>query len=240
MKTSFKKWLALILVLAATAISTSSIAAPPTSFSKAKKIAVKIYQDHPTSFYCGCDIKWQGKKGVPDLASCGYQVRKQKKRASRIEWEHVVPAWQFGHQLQCWQDGGRKNCKKNKQFKRMEADLHNLRPAIGEVNGDRSNYKFLPWNGNSGAFYGQCEMKIDFKNRRADPPAKARGAIARTYLYMNQEYKFSLSRQQRQLMEAWNRQYPVSSWECERDRRIAKVQDSHNPFVYQDCQKNGL
>ncbi|MDX1304133.1 MAG: deoxyribonuclease I [Photobacterium sp.] len=239
MKTSFNKWLALMLLLTATAISTSSIAAPPTSFSKAKKIAVKIYQDHPTSFYCGCDIQWQGKKGIPDLASCGYRVRKQKRRASRIEWEHVVPAWQFGHQLQCWQDGGRKNCKKNKQFNRMEADLHNLTPAVGEVNGDRSNYQFLPWNGNSGAFYGQCEMKIDFKNRRADPPEHSRGAIARTYLYMNQEYQFSLSRQQRQLMEAWNRQYPVSTWECERDRRIAKVQDSHNPFVFAACEKTG-
>jgi len=47
---------------------------------------------------------------------------------------HVVPAWEFGHQLQCWQDGGRKNCgKNNPQFKKMEADLHNLVPAVGAV-----------------------------------------------------------------------------------------------------------
>ncbi|WP_411020426.1 endonuclease, partial [Salmonella sp. ZJLS19Sal_0228] len=81
----------------------------------------------------GCDIQWQGKKGTPDLKGCGYQVRKQEKRASRIEWEHVVPAWQFGHQLQCWQQGGRKQCSRHDTaFKRMEADLHNLTPAIGE------------------------------------------------------------------------------------------------------------
>ncbi len=61
------------------ALSNAVIAAPPTSFSAAKREAVKIYKDHPTSFYCGCDINWQGKKGVPDLASCGYQVRKQEK-----------------------------------------------------------------------------------------------------------------------------------------------------------------
>ncbi len=86
--------------------STFVFSAPPSSFSKAKKEAIKIYFDHPTSFYCGCDISWQGKKGKPDLDSCGYQVRKQLKRASRIEWEHVMPAWNFGHQRQCWQDGG--------------------------------------------------------------------------------------------------------------------------------------
>ena len=44
---------------------------------------------------------------------------------------------------QCWQEGGRKNCiKTDAVFKKMEADLYNLKPAIGEVNGDRSNYQF--------------------------------------------------------------------------------------------------
>src|SRR5690606_33905669 len=98
------------------------LAAPPANFSAAKKEALQIYQDYPVSFYCGCEIQWQGKKGIPDLQSCGYQVRKQQNRASRIEWEHVVPAWQFGHQRQCWQNGGRKNCSKHDvQFRSMEA-----------------------------------------------------------------------------------------------------------------------
>ncbi|UTV28150.1 deoxyribonuclease I [Photobacterium atrarenae] len=216
-----------------------ALAAPPASFSKAKKIAVQIYQDHPVSFYCGCAITWQGRKGIPDLQSCGYQIRKQPKRASRIEWEHVVPAWQFGHQLQCWQDGGRKNCRKNAAFRTMEADLHNLTPTIGEVNGDRSNFSFMPWSHQQGAYYGQCAMKVDFKARRADPPVAARGPIARIYLYMSDTYPFRLSRQQRQLMEAWDRQHPVSDWECERDRRIAKVQRNHNPYVLQACQAQG-
>ena len=221
-------------------IPTVTIATPSssTSFAKSKKIAVEIYQTHPVSFYCGCPIKWINKKGVPELAQCGYQVRKQQRRANRIEWEHVVPAWQFGHQLQCWQKGGRKNCTRNdKQFKSMEADLHNLVPAIGEVNGDRSNFRFSQWNGSKGAFYGQCAFKVDFKGRVAEPPAQSRGAIARTYLYMNNEYKFNLSKAQRQLMEAWNKQYPVSTWECTRDERIAKIQGNHNQFVYKACTK---
>jgi deoxyribonuclease-1 len=222
-----------------TVLITSSqvLSAPPSSFSKAKKEALKIYSDHPTSFYCGCDITWQGKKGIPDLASCGYAVRKQQKRASRIEWEHVVPAWQFGHQRQCWQSGGRKNCTKNDTvFRSMEADLHNLTPAIGEVNGDRSNYNFSQWNGVDGVTYGQCEMQVNFKQRRVMPPDRAKGSIARTYLYMSQEYGFKLSKQQNQLMTAWNKLYPVDTWECERERRIFKIQGNHNPFVFKACQ----
>ncbi len=211
----------------------------PTSFSSAKRQAVKIYQTHPVSFYCGCDIEWQGKKGKPELINCGYQVRKQPKRASRIEWEHVVPAWQFGHQRQCWQQGGRKNCTRHDQtFRLMEADLHNLTPAIGEVNGDRSNYNFSQWNGVDGVTYGRCDMQVNFKQRKVMPPDRARGSIARTYLYMSQKYGFRLSKQQTNLMNAWNNTYPADGWECERDRRIAEVQGNHNPFVVKACQKH--
>lgn len=206
------------------------------NFSQAKAAAAKINQDAPASFYCSCRINWQGKKGVPDLTSCGYKPRKNAQRAQRIEWEHVVPAWQFSHQLQCWQQGGRKNCNKNAGYRQLEADLHNLQPAIGEVNGDRNNFMFSQWRGGEGQ-YGQCPMKVDFKNKQAEPPARARGAIARTYFYMRDRYQLRLSRQQTQLFEVWNRQYPVSRWECQREARIAKVQGNHNPYIQQACQQ---
>ncbi|CAM5322348.1 hypothetical protein SSTU70S_05180 [Stutzerimonas stutzeri] len=60
-----------------------------------------------------------------------------------MEWEHIVPAWVIGHQRRCWQQGGRKHCTANDPvFSRAEADLHNLVPVVGEVNGDRSNFGF--------------------------------------------------------------------------------------------------
>lgn len=39
-------------------------------------------------------------------------------------------------------------------------------------------------------------MKMDFKNKQAEPPAYARGAIARTYFYMRDRYQLRLSRAQ--------------------------------------------
>ncbi|CAH0532604.1 Endonuclease-1 [Vibrio stylophorae] len=229
----------LLIVALCGALPFASYAGHPQSFSKAKTILVKeIYaQQNTPTFYCGCAITWRGKKGTPDLDSCGYQVRKQKKRAARIEWEHIMPAWQFGHQRQCWKEGGRKKCGKiDPTFRLMESDLHNLVPSIGEVNGDRSNFRFSQWNSNLGAFYGQCEMKIDFKRKQAEPPARARGAIARTYLYMADRYNLALSSAQKKLMLVWNKKYPVSDWECRRDQRIAKVQGNHNPWVQRACQ----
>ena len=207
------------------------------TFRTAKQDLVKLYQTQPTvtTFYCGCDIRYQGKKMVPDLASCGYEVRKQPERANRIEWEHIVPAADFGRQRQCWQEGGRKNCVKNDPlFAQMEGDMHNLVPAIGEVNGDRSDFGFSQWNGQA-TQYGQCQMVVDFRQRLVQPPERSRGAIARASLYMAQRYQLRLSGAQQKLFEAWNRQYKVSDWECRRDEQIARLQGNHNPFIEEQC-----
>ncbi|WP_145531786.1 deoxyribonuclease I [Yersinia kristensenii] len=225
-----------LLVLSSPLLALPGYSQSINNFSQAKAVAAKINQDAPGSFYCGCKIDWQGKKGVPDLTSCGYQPRKNAQRAARIEWEHVVPAWQFGHQRQCWQQGGRKNCAKDPVYRQIETDLHNLQPAIGEVNGDRNNFMYSQWNGGKGQ-YGQCDMKVDFKNKLAEPPARARGAIARTYFYMRDQYQLRLSSQQSKLFEVWNRQYPVTNWECLLDERVAKVQGNHNPYVQRACQQ---
>lgn len=211
----------------------------PTSFSQAKRLAKKLYSEALpiSSFYCGCDIKIEGKKWRTDFNRCGYQVRKQQKRAARIEWEHIVPAWEFGHQRQCWQQGGRKNCgRTDKLFKKMESDLHNLVPAIGEVNGDRSNYRFSQWNANP-VQYGQCDMSVDFKSRKVQPPSYTRGQIARIYLYMQNAYALQISSSQLKLFKAWDKSYPVDTIECKRDQAIANVQGNHNHFVQTQCQQ---
>lgn len=225
-----------LLVAPLSAYSLSFTNYHQNNFQQAKAYAAQINADAPADFYCGCKISWHGKKGIPDLSSCGYSVRKNANRAERIEWEHVMPAWEFGHQRQCWQNGGRKSCSKDADYRRIESDLHNLQPAIGEVNGDRNNFQYSQWNGGEQQ-YGQCSMKVDFKQKLAQPPERARGAIARTYFYMRDQYHLRLSRQQTQLFTAWDKQYPVTQWECERDNRIAKIQGNHNSYVQQACQR---
>jgi deoxyribonuclease I len=68
------------------AFSGQSMAEGIHSFSQAKTAGVKVNADAPGDFYCGCKIDWQGKKGVINLQSCGYKVRKNENRASRVEW----------------------------------------------------------------------------------------------------------------------------------------------------------
>ncbi len=217
----------LLLLLLAVIPFASSHAEAPRTFREAKKIAWKLYADRPVDFYCGCE--YRGNR--VDLDSCGYEPRKNANRAGRIEWEHVVPAWVIGHQRQCWQQGGRKNCTANDPlFSQAEADLHNLVPAVGEVNGDRSNFGFGMLSAKP-TQYGACPFVVDFKQRTAMPAEYSRGAIARIYLYMNERYQLRLSKQDRRLYDIWNRQYPVSEWERWRNQRIACVQGNANPHV---------
>ena len=84
-------------------------------------------------------------------------------------------------------------------------------------------------------------MKVDEQNHRAEPPEAARGQLARAALYMDDSYpRYSLSRQQKQLFESWNRMYPVDQWECTRASRIEKLQGNENKFVKDPCEKAGL
>ncbi len=224
-------------VIVALSVITPAFANPPATFSEAKVVAKqKIYLDQASSamgeLYCGCKWTWVGKSGGRiDPKSCGYQTRKQQARAERTEWEHIVPAWTFGHQRQCWQNGGRAHCVDDDPvFRAMEADLFNLYPSVGEVNGDRSNFNYAMAPGVAPQ-YGQCPTRIDFDQRAAEPRDAVKGLVARTTFYMFDRYKLSMSRQQQQVLMAWDKQHPVSAWEKERNRRIAAVMGHSNPFV---------
>lgn len=198
------------------------------NFANAKKILPRVFSGMEEDFYCGC--RYQGKQ--VDLASCGYIPRKNAQRAARIEWEHVVPAWVIGHQRQCWQQGGRRACTRDDAIYALaEGDLVNLVPAIGEVNGDRAHFPYRVWTRDVRPMYGSCQTIIDFKAKRVQPREAVRGRIARITLYMHTAYQLSLSPQERHVMCAWARLYPVDAWERERERRIVRWQGHGNPLV---------
>jgi deoxyribonuclease-1 len=241
----------IINLLIATLITTPALAANQEvqSFSKAKKILEKqVYNNHRTTLYCGATFDAKKKVTPPK----GFTTTKYVKRAKKVEWEHVVPAENFGRTFSEWRDGhtqctnskgkafkGRRCAEKvNTEYRYMQADMFNLYPAIGAVNALRSNYNFtmLP---SAKSDFGSCAMKID--NRKAEPPVSARGRIARTYLYMEGAYKrYSMSKSQRQLMTAWDKMYPVNAWECARANKIASLQQSENDVVKSRCKSAGV
>ncbi|MFA1563124.1 endonuclease [Aliivibrio fischeri] len=165
----------------------------------------------------------------------------QKKHAKRVEWEHAVPAENSGRTFSEWREGNKacvtskgkkfkgRRCteKTNAEYRLMQSDMYKLYPAIGSVNAMRSHYNFtmfmLPGEKSD---FGSCDMKID--NKKAEPPENARGRIARSYMYMESAYP-------RYKMSAWDKQYPVSSWEYKRAERIEKSQGNVNKIIKERC-----
>ena len=207
-------------------------------------------QDLQIAFYSQCTyeskkLKNNRYKLVVDKESCNYKPRKPKnKRSNFIEWEHIVPAHAFGHGLSCWNTGndrcyfkskdkhykGRRCCNKvSDKFKLMQADMYNLVPAIGELNGDRNNFSFTQLSGEPRE-YGEIDFEVDFKARKVEPPKYAKGQIARTYLYFKKTYDLPISKKQMQLYNAWNKQYPSTNKEKSIYKKIEQIQG--NEFQY--------
>lgn len=191
--------------------------------------------------------------------SCGYEPRnpitkkgKDNARVSRIEWEHIVPAHVIGGHLPQWKDPknfpechksngkyltGRKCAyKSNSAFKRGHDDLNNLVPAVGELNGDRSNYSFAIIEGEKRT-YGQCNFEVDFKVKTTEPPENVRGNIARTYFHMAKEHAAKIDDTSLKLFKEWDKLDPIDEWECTRNQRIIDAQGLGNSFVTKVCQQ---
>ncbi|MCX7633819.1 MAG: endonuclease, partial [Turneriella sp.] len=219
-------------------------------FAAAKKVLRRFYlREFPFTFYCNCRISG---KDI-DFASCGYTPRRDNARAHRIEWEHVVPAENFGRSFPEWREGhpdcvrfngkpykGRLCARRTSElFNRMEADLYNLVPEIGELNAERSNYRYGIIPGEERA-YGQCDFEV--AGRVAEPRPEIRGDIARIYFYMDDAYpkRGIVGDKSRRLFEAWNVEDPVDAVECHRAYWIEKLQGNPNRFVKEPCQAKGL
>jgi hypothetical protein len=76
----------------------------------------------------------------------------------------------------------------------------------------------------------------------AEPPPDKRGNIARTYFYMDWAYPGHgiISKKNKELFKAWDKEDPVGEWECERCKRIEGIQGNENPFVRKGCEEKGM
>lgn len=241
-----KKLFILFIVLFTYSFSLYAEEFPHTneSFSKAKKQMKQVYFDNQFTFYCNCIYDYKKEKGREKMVvyndSCGYKPRKNKKRGETIEWEHIMPAYRFASGLQCWNEKicvdkngksykGRKCCEKvDKKFRIMQADMYNLVPSVGELNGDRSNYSYGIIDGEA-RLYGECDFEVSGK--KAEPKEDIRGDIARTYFYMEETYGITLTNEERQLFIMWNKLDNISQWEKVRAKRIKEIQGNENKFI---------
>lgn len=220
-----------------------------TSFSKSKKLLMANIYNTPErqTIYCQAgftdDLKF--------IAPAGFESKKYPKRQTKIEFEHLVPAENFGRAIAptAWNEGhpacvtksgkeykGRRCASKaSDEFRRAESDMHNLYAANGAVNALRSNHNFVMMESGKSSF-GSCDMQID--GNKVQPPEYARGVIARAYMYMEDSYpRYSMSKSQRKLMNAWDKMHPATQEECSRYKIIDRIQGGKNQILQSRCAK---
>lgn len=249
-----KHGITLFLTLVSTALCVPFFAEMPRgnttneSYVQAKKtLDRRVYFDHRVTLYCAATFDRHRTVKLPK----GFKAPSDKKRARRLEWEHVIPAQWFGREFDAWKYGsfectdgagrGRQCAERvSREFRLMHADMYNLFPAIGAVNRIRSNYPYTEFPEFIPATFGSCPMKV--YRKKVEPPAFARGEISRAALYMQWAYpeRVKLSRTMSEMMTRWNETYPVSAWECLRSRRIEALQGNENPFVKEPCRRAKL
>lgn len=210
----------------------------PHSFSSAKKIAITIFKAHPKTLYCQCAFN---KNKEINLNSCHMQQAKAIKRAYKLEWEHMMPAENFGRQFKCWREKickdkkgrafkGRKCCEKiDSRFRKAEVELFNLWPSVGIINQKRSNYRYSPISGKHDTF--GCDFASNSTLRKAEPANHAKGIVARANLFMADKYQVKLSKQQRTLFEIWNKKFPPQKWEKEWALKVAAIEGYTNIYI---------
>lgn len=168
---------------------------------------------------------------------CPFNIYSSSNTCIEPSREHIVPQSMMPHVL--------------------SKDLNNIFVCASRTNTIRGNLPFASIRINEPSleiYNGTTGHKINLNVKGEDicmktksaftPPIKARGAIARTCLYMGTQYPY-LSRviftQVISLKTAikWNRIYPVEEWERQRSLKIYTLGFPRNIFVLSSSLRSG-
>lgn len=147
-----------------------------------------------------------------------------------INIEHVFPMAWVKNSLQC---GTRDECRQNSHlFNQIEADLHNLYPALEKLNYERQAYRFGIIKGEKRKYGPKCDFEVNKSSRVAEPMPSVRGDVARAMFYMEYQYdRLLLYKKQAEILLKWHQDDPPSKEELQRNDKIEKIQGNRNPFI---------
>jgi deoxyribonuclease-1 len=157
---------------------------------------------------------------------CGGPFDRESGRS--LNAEHVYPMGWVTRELRC---GDRNRCRATSpDFNRIESDLHNIYPALPEINSARGSLPYGEVPGEAREF-GACDFERDDRPRRVEPRPAVRGEIARAMFYMHRAYGLPIYSRQAEVLLRWHREDPPDAEERRRNDAIEGVQGRRNPFI---------
>ncbi len=208
------------------------------SVELSKKELKKIYWGggQNRTLHCGCSFD-KIQQLAPQICAQGKKGGQKLKERKILSWVHAVPVAVFAKPLKCWNealcrrgrlsgnDGARCCNVLSQKFKKREADMHNLFPAISLSDGEEVE--------TSSVFGGMNEYRVcsDQGKPQLSPRLGIRGDMARANFYMSRQYKFAIAEGLEDRLRQWHLEDPPDAWEEERNSDIEIVQGNRNPFI---------
>ena len=146
------------------------------------------------------------------------------KPGDRISVEEIYDKRQLAQHFGCRSS---RLCEKQPEFAEILQDRHSLFPVTRKAELDRRRTLFgdLP---DSTAADSECGYRQSFQVFQ--PPAHAKGDVARAMLYLHEKYALPLLGTL-EMYQRWNKEDPVDEEERRRNDVIADVQGNRNPFI---------
>ena len=173
------------------------------------------------------------------MYSNNYNILKVCSIKGIYEWEHIYPVSKSIRAFpECRKNGkklSRKKCLEvSENFRKLEANLYNLVPAVGSLNAVRSNLSYAEIPGEPRE-WGKCDFEK--VGRKVEPRNEVKGDIARIYFYLEKQYPYVgvISNKNRKLFESWDKLDPVDSKECSINKEKERYMGHANPFVKKHC-----
>lgn len=211
---------ALALLATLTAVSASADQTVIPNYEKARNNVFwdQLYPNGGRTLYC--DQEFQGH--------------------APLNIEHVYAATWMAQHLQC---GSPTQCRRHPthktRFNHMEADLHNLYPAMGGINSARSNHRFGIISGEARSLVA-CDFEVDTSAKISEPRPGARDEIARAIFYMHKEYGLPVGPAMLADLKQCHQNDPPSTYEVWRNDTIERLQGTRNPFIDDPLLANNL
>jgi len=181
--------------------------------ARSEFLFTQLYVNSGESLYCGTSIPFP--------------------ETEKLTGEHVYAAdWMASH-FGC---DSRMSCS-HLDYKRAEADLHNLWPEIGRINSSRNSLFYAEIDDSLNA-RRHTHLCLDFERTsssshigaKVEPRDSAKGNIARSIFYMHVEYGLPLYGM-KTMLKKWNRTDPPGEHEYWRNERIFELQGIRNKFI---------
>lgn len=142
----------------------------------------------------------------------------------RLSLERIYSDKQLAQHLDC---GSRRQCQSHRTYQQAQQDRHNLYVVTRRSELARRRTQFGALS-NIDDRDPKCGYKQSFQT--FEPPAHARGNVARAMFHMHQEYDLPLLGSLATYQD-WNRTDPVSEEEQRRNDAIASQQGTRNAFI---------